>query len=110
MAKATAECRCATCGKTFTVEKTCRNRRDADSYEAWASEHMTECPDCRRLRVKFDAAAKAAPIVWECELPEITGASDKQIAYARDLRSRYLAEKGCDAGFSILSFWGGNTN
>ena len=94
MAKATATCRCATCGKQFVVSKDCFSRSDADGWSAWASEHMTECPDCRRLRVKFDAAAKAAPIVWECELPEITGASDKQIAYARDLRSRYLAEKG----------------
>ena len=94
MAKATATCRCAACGKQFVVSKDCFSRSDADGWSAWASEHMTECPDCRRLRVKFDAAAKAAPIVWECELPEITGASDKQIAYARDLRSRYLADKG----------------
>ena len=40
MAKATAECTCKTCGKVYTATKICRNRRDADEWEQWATEHM----------------------------------------------------------------------
>lgn len=93
MAKAKASCRCATCGKEFTAEKICRNRTEADSYEAWASENMTECPECRRARISAEAVEAAEAIILEYNLPEITGVSDKQVAYARDLRSKHLARK-----------------
>lgn len=42
MAKATAECTCKTCGKVYTATKICRNRRDADEWEQWATEHYKE--------------------------------------------------------------------
>ena len=93
MAKATTECKCKTCGKDFTVEKTCYNRRDADSFEAWASTHIDECPECRRARIASEANDAAEEIIQEYKLPEITGGTHKQIAYARDLRAKYLASK-----------------
>lgn len=93
MAKARVTCRCATCGKEFTSEKICRNRTEADSYEAWASEHIDECPECRRIRIASEARERAELIVREYNLPDVTGVSDKQIAYARDLRAKYISGK-----------------
>lgn len=40
MAKATAECKCATCGREFTVTTFKQNRREATSWENWAASHM----------------------------------------------------------------------
>lgn len=93
MAKATAKCTCVRCGKAFTVEKACYNRRDADACEAWASAHMDECPECRRARAAAEANEAAEEVIREYNLPEITGSTSKQIAYARDLRAKHLARK-----------------
>ena len=93
MAKATASCRCKICGKDFTVEKTCYNRKDADAYEAWASAHVDECPACRRARIAAEANEAAEEIIREYNIPEITGGTPKQIAYARDLRAKYLTSR-----------------
>lgn len=51
MAKATAICTCATCGDTFRKEKACYNRREADEFEAWAVDNITECPSCYGKRM-----------------------------------------------------------
>ena len=93
MAKSTTECRCNTCGKIFSVEKICRNRAAADSYSTWAEAHMDECPACRRARIVAEANEAAEELIREYNLPEITGVSAKQIAYARDLRAKHLLRK-----------------
>lgn len=85
---------CSECGCTFTHRKECFNRREADNYESWAVNHIDTCPDCHR---KQKADQKAATLAAELEkhgfnLPEVTGASDKQIAYAVRVRERYLAD------------------
>lgn len=46
MAKATVTCVCKVCGKTFTKSAIKNNRTEANSWEAWASEHFDLCPDC----------------------------------------------------------------
>ena len=45
MALAKAACRCATCGNEFEFRKKLRNRKEADNFEAWAVENITECFD-----------------------------------------------------------------
>ena len=30
-------------------EKICRNRTEADSFEEWAKENCTECPECYNI-------------------------------------------------------------
>lgn len=94
MAIAKIEITCTKCGNTFVHRKECFNRREADSYESWAVNHIDTCPDCYR---KQKAAQKAATLAAALEkfgfqLPELTGASDKQIAYAVSVRERYLAD------------------
>ena len=90
MAKATANCTCATCGAKYTVTNTLRNGREADSWKEWAESHMCECTDCFRARRNAGLAADAAPLIEKHRLPEITGVSEKQIAYAAQLRNAYL--------------------
>ena len=93
---------CSECGCTFTHRKECFNRRDADNYESWAVNHIDTCPECHR---KQKAAQKAAILAAELEkhgfhLPELTGASNKQIAYAQSVRERYLADNlSCIEGY-----------
>lgn len=79
------------CGHTETIElfgKT-KDREDRIKY----FEERGVCSECYRERCKAENAKAAAAIVREYSLPEITGVSEKQIAYASDLRARYLAEK-----------------
>ena len=66
MAKATATCTCATCGATFTRTKICRNRREADGWEAWAAANFDECDACYTARKASEREAAAAA---EAELP-----------------------------------------
>ena len=49
MANATVMCKCEKCGKEFMKEKICRNRTEADSFEEWAKENCTECPECYNI-------------------------------------------------------------
>lgn len=81
MAKATAYCTCSTCKKTFVITAYKRNRTEADSFEQWAVENITECRDCERARIN-EAARKASE---EAGLAELTG-SEKQIAWATTIR------------------------
>ena len=92
MARATVHCVCATCGKEFTHIKDCFNRKEADSYEEWASVNIDECPECRRARLKRENAERAAALIERYGFPEITGVSEKQIGYANDLRNKYLCK------------------
>lgn len=88
MAKATATCTCETCGKEFTVEKICYNRRDADSWESWAVDHICECSDCYKKRTAEEARKEAKAY----DLPEIEAVSEKQRAFADVLRNKYVAK------------------
>lgn len=92
MAKATANCTCATCGAKYTVTNTLRNCREADSWKEWAESHMCECTDCFRARRNAGLAEEAEPLIKKYQLPEITGKSEKQINYAAMLRNAYLAD------------------
>lgn len=86
MAKAVAICMCSTCGKEFKKEKKCFNRRDADSWEAWATEHFDTCSDC--WKKEQEEKAKAATE----DLAPITEGSSKQIAWAIRLRAEAQSE------------------
>lgn len=105
MAKAVATCTCKTCGKEFEVVKILRNRRDADDFERYAEEHYDECRDCWRARIKAANAKTAAEIIEKYGMPEITGVSEKQIAYAEDLRNEYIANcRNVETGHIIGRF------
>lgn len=62
MAKARAICRCQSCGETFYREKTCYNRKDADFWEAWASQTFDECPTCYSERMRKEESEKPLTI------------------------------------------------
>ena len=58
MAKARAKCTCKTCGSTFYKEKACYNRKQADEWEAWASQTFDECPTCWGKRKREEEKAE----------------------------------------------------
>ena len=89
---ATVECKCRTCGKMFTVHRKCKNSAEVSYFEDYAKDRCDECKDCYFARQKAEALEKAQRIIEENHLPDITGKSEKQIAYANDLRNRYLSE------------------
>lgn len=100
MAKARANCTCATCGAEFVYEKICYNRREADDFEAWASDHITECTDCYRARMARERQERAEQHRAENEasaeksemigLPELEG-TEKQKAWASTIRLEWIA-------------------
>lgn len=64
MAKATATCTCATCGATFTRTNICRNRREADGWEAWAAANFDECDACYTARKASGITEPVKPVCY----------------------------------------------
>ena len=99
MAMANVKLICKACGNEFTWRRECHSRRDADSSEAWARANITLCPKCAaKARREAEAAelaeaVKALPV----ELPDNLTGSEKQIAWAKDIRAKYVVmlAKGC---------------
>lgn len=92
MARAIAECTCATCGAKFEKVQFRPNRKMADEWQAWAEENCTTCPECFQKQKQEKDAAKAAEIIERFNLPEITGKSERQIKFAADLRNKLLVQ------------------
>ena len=90
MAKASVMCKCEKSGKEYKKEKMCCNRAEADSFEEWAKENCTECPECYKARMELLRTQKAKEIKEKYNLPEIVGASEKQVNYANSLRDEYI--------------------
>lgn len=94
MAIAKAKCTCSKCGAGFEMTKNLYNRKEADSWAKAAPEYYTECPDCYANRKRTEYAS-SIPAKEEklsvLNLPQISGVSDKQIAYANNLRREYAA-------------------
>lgn len=90
MAWATAECKCEKCGKTFYKDGSGSNRTKADEWKEWAESHYTICPVCWS-KGQAEKAAESA-VKYDDRLPEISGVSEKQIDYARNLRNKFLAK------------------
>ena len=66
MAKAIAECTCTVCGKHFTRFRWCNNRREADSWEEWASTYFDKCPSCYR-RINNATHTPTTPRDYACD-------------------------------------------
>lgn len=92
MAKAIAYCTCEKCGETFTRENVLQNRSDANRWAEWAEANITLCPKCWGKAQREQERGCYEALKGELRLPEITGKSDKQVAFARDLRVRYVAQ------------------
>lgn len=95
MAIARVECTCSACGKAFEVRRQCANRRDAMHYESWAADNRSFCNACyaeamakRKEREVSDKLGE-----WGLTLPTIKGVSGKQVAYAVNVRARYLGKR-----------------
>lgn len=91
MAMANVKLICKACGNEFVWSKKCYSRRDADSSEDWARANITLCPECAAKARREAEAAKQAEAVkgLSVELPDNLTGSDKQIAWAKDIREKY---------------------
>lgn len=94
MAKATAICRCATCGKEFEYVAYKNNSSAARDFEKWAAENIDECPECREKRIAAEreeqnriSAEAAQTKGW----PELTG-TEKQVAWATSIREKEIGD------------------
>lgn len=92
MAKAIAYCKCEKCGEEFVKENRLQNRSDANHWTEWVEANITLCPKCWRKAEQEKAEKRYDELKDELRLPEITGKSEKQIAFANDLRVRYVAQ------------------
>lgn len=91
MAMANVKLICKACGNEFGWRRECHSRRDADSSEAWARDNITLCPECAAKARREAEAAKQAEAVkgLSVELPDNLTGSEKQIAWAKDIRAKY---------------------
>ena len=74
----------------------CRNSTEAGSYEVWARENITTCPACYAEQKNAKRGAELSDYISSFSdrhpLPEITGVSEKQIAYASSLREKFIRD------------------
>nr|DAK52607.1 MAG TPA: C2H2 type zinc-finger protein [Caudoviricetes sp.] len=91
MAKAVAVCVCPECGKTYERQIEGYNRADANSKKDYAEHCPGLCLACWKKEQQENAAKEAAALKEKYQLPEIVGVSDKQTAYAENLRREFLA-------------------
>lgn len=89
MAKATVTCTCEKCGKEFTVIAKKYNRREADSFEQWAINHITLCPDCSTQARREEERQRTAPADELIGNTELFG-TEKQVAWATDIRKTMI--------------------
>lgn len=83
---------CTKCGKEFEHIHTCNNSAGASSYTEWAKDNITICPDCYHAAKRAKEQAALESYMEGYHLPEITGVSDKQIAFADKLRASFMAD------------------
>lgn len=105
MAKAKITLECKTCRKSFQHEKDCCNRADANQYETWARDNVTECPSCYYKRISDEKAKEAEQKTSALDLPEITQGSEKQIAWAKKIRAEILSEWPYEDYIGILRYY-----
>lgn len=94
MAKAIITTTCPKCGATHTVKTDKRNSREAEAWEAWAAEREWLCPEClakAKAEARAAESAKASEAAAIVETPALNG-SDKQVAWAADIRAKAIAE------------------
>lgn len=91
MAIAKAQCHCEICGQDFEVRASKHNRRQADEFEEWARYNITICRECRFKEQKAKEHEQA--VKTSNGLPELKG-SEKQIAWAFDIRGKFATTKG----------------
>lgn len=109
MAKVSIRIKCEACEQEFVHSKICYNRDEAAKYEDWARDNITVCPACYAKamraaeRAKIDAATAAArEQIAEMQFSELEG-SEKQIAWAEDIRARAAAT--CKKCGGSEKFW-----
>ena len=79
-------CVCCKCKREFPCKALGRTELEAN-FKLRDMLNRSKCPDC----IKESIEARALAIAEEYNLPHIVGYTDKQIAFAFSLRSRYVA-------------------
>ena len=101
--------KCEHCGKDFEHIHMCRNSSEAGSYEVWARENITTCPDCyaaQKRAHQLDAVSGyISGFSEQHPLPKITGVSEKQIAYASSLREKFIRDNLMKIQLDISRFF-----
>ena len=96
MARVKITLKCEHCGKDFEHIHMCRNSSEAGSYEVWARENITTCPDCYAAQKRAHQLDAVSGYIFSFSeqhpLPKITGVSEKQIAYASSLREKFIRD------------------
>ena len=80
---------CEKCGCEFEHRKACGKRYEADSYEKWAAEHITMCPECYEKECKESEERMIRAQAVRLGLPALDG-TVKQIAWAEKIRCRAI--------------------
>jgi hypothetical protein len=113
MAMARIDVECANCGASVRIAKNCSNRRDADSYEAWAEGQEWLCDECRKAawleqkrKEEAEAVEKAKTNPFGIDIDSLElGGSDKQNAWAKKILAQWLARVNLDEMARDVAYW-----
>jgi hypothetical protein len=109
MARVKITLKCEHCGKEFEHIHMCRNSTEAGSYEVWARENLATCPACYAEQKNAKRGAELSSYISSFSdrhpLPEITGVSEKQIAYASSLREKFICDEMLKTRLDVNRFF-----
>lgn len=75
---------CSKCGKQFEVTAKRHNRKECDSFEAWAASNIDTCQDCRKKEFAEEKAKEQKEMGLVCRM-RLSGLNKKYpIAYVFD--------------------------
>lgn len=115
MAKATVTKICPTCGREIKWSTTCSNRREANSWEAWAEKQEILCTECyaehcckERKKAEAEKQEKVAKNPFGINPDELPlQGSPKQTAWAREIVAEFILQlsdqKPTEEGIAVIS-------
>ena len=103
MAQGRVNCICEKCGETFTkIKGNFANRATANSWEEWAKDYYTVCPDCFKQQQAETAKARNE----ENSMPELEG-TERQVAWAEEIRADVFknTKNNLEKAFADADMW-----
>jgi DNA-directed RNA polymerase subunit RPC12/RpoP len=88
MAKVEITLKCSECGKEFVHTNYKQSRKLADSYEEWAKDNITVCPECYKKAIREEKETRinrAFEEVKNLVTSELIG-TEKQVKWAEQIR------------------------
>lgn len=95
MSQGKAVCTCKTCGAEFIKTKTCRNTREAASWEDWAKGVFDTCPVCYKKEIDEEKARQPLTLIVRMNPYRLDG----PVVFAFDGNTKPVKDQIKELGF-----------